>query len=122
MSKIISHDAAQAFIDGKKFKRGATQVTIIDDVVRLRLWGNTIAKRKLNGDVYNTKVTLAGYNTITTRERVNCLLDMLGANIAFLQGSFESKLIFKKEQKIIDVDCENWFTIDGDNLYSSDYV
>ena len=67
--------AATAFVGNRTFNGGNTTVTVENDTVTMRLHGHVIARmcRK-----YNTlALTLAGYNTLTTRARLNGLLHTL---------------------------------------------
>ena len=71
----IAQDAARAFIGERKFNRDNTQVrtsTIGDKpMTELILHGHVIARRR-NGQLF---VTLAGWPTVTTKSRLNALLD-----------------------------------------------
>jgi len=68
MRKITSQ-AIKAFTTSRNFTSGATQVISNDDLTLLLLHGNTIARR----DVVGTCINLCGWNTKTTRERLNGL-------------------------------------------------
>lgn len=71
----ITNDAINAFYSdcGKGWGRGNTSVTVDDGVVSLNLFGNKIAKRTIGRhDV--VEICMAGYGTVTTRERLNGLL------------------------------------------------
>ena len=72
----IAQDAARAFCNHRKFSRANTQVrtsTTIGDqpMTELLLHGNVIARRR-NGQLF---VTLAGWPTITTKSRLNALIE-----------------------------------------------
>ena len=67
----ISEDAARSFVARRKFNRSNTSITVDDDGrAVLSLHGNAIAAIH-GGELY---ITLAGWNTTTTRERVNGIL------------------------------------------------
>lgn len=68
MRKITSK-AVYNFMNGFNFSESNTTVKVNGDTVRLYLWGNLIAERTND----KLKITLAGYNTNTTRERLNGL-------------------------------------------------
>lgn len=81
----IDRDAARAFWSGTRFSRNNTKVTVYKNiVVRLYLHGNLIAIRRT--DRGWVMVTLAGWNTPTTRARLNAVLARLGAYISQGQG------------------------------------
>ena len=65
----ITEKAAKAFHNGYEFKSSNTRVVEVDRGVELYLHDNLIAHRS-NGNVY---VSLAGWCTPTTRERLNGL-------------------------------------------------
>mgnify|MGYP003306374925 CR=1 FL=1 len=65
----ITRQACQAFENGKNFTSNNTVVKAENNVVSMYLWGNEIAKKE-NGKLY---INLCGYNTNTTRERLNGL-------------------------------------------------
>ena len=67
----ISQDAALAFACNKPFTRNNTQVSVQGAGVGLSLHGNDIAGKHGDGDV---SITLAGWNTVTTRDRLNAIL------------------------------------------------
>jgi hypothetical protein len=68
----ITREACDAFVNGRDFSSGNTSV-IDNGATRMYLHGNMIAERS-DG---TTKVTLAGWPTPTTRERVNGVLAAL---------------------------------------------
>lgn len=70
--KKISIDAARAFLMGKKFKRGNTEVQALPNVSVLLLHGNEIAYRYNDPD-QTLSVTNAGWFSKTTKERLNAI-------------------------------------------------
>lgn len=70
--KKIDTQAAAAFVANIPFSGGNTIVTVENDTVIMRLHGHIIASmcRKDN----TLALTLAGYNTMTTRARLNGIL------------------------------------------------
>lgn len=73
----ITKEAAQAFIEGRNFHKSNTRVIkFLGNSVEFRLFDNMIAlySRKLN----TLFVTTAGYPTVTTKERLNGILDAFG--------------------------------------------
>jgi hypothetical protein len=87
MRKITSQ-AIKAFTTGRNFKSGATQVDVQDNgVASLLLHGNKIAT---NSPVEGLYINLCGWNTPTTRERLNGLPSVrihTKDGQAFLNGS-----------------------------------
>ena len=67
----ISQDAALAFAQSKPFCRSNTAVCVQGAGVGLSLHGNEIANKNGDGDV---SITLASWNTVTTRARLNAIL------------------------------------------------
>lgn len=70
--RLITKDMANAFYAGRKFNRDNTMVTFEKGVSKAYLHGNLIATYCRQDGML--EVTLAGWNTVTTRERVNGLL------------------------------------------------
>lgn len=82
MTRKITMQAVRALENSKNFKSGNTQVTYEPDreVARMFLWGNEIARKFDDGSLY---INLCGYNTVTTRERLNGLC---GVNLTTCKG------------------------------------
>jgi hypothetical protein len=72
--KLITRDAVIAFLNNYEFKRGNTEVTIGKDR-EIILFGNTIARYNMG----NIEISDCGWITVTTKERLNGLLEMLDA-------------------------------------------
>jgi len=73
MARIISTEAARAFLELGTYKKSNTEVRQEDGFSRMYLHGNLIAE--LVPHTTNMKLRLAGWNTPTTRERLNTILD-----------------------------------------------
>lgn len=69
----ITNEVVSAFLAGKKKTSGNTAT----DGTILTLHGNLIAERMPDGSIY---ATLAGWPTVTTRERLNGLSELLGVS------------------------------------------
>ncbi len=67
----ISEQAAQALLDGKRFKSGNTKVSGSGEKWGLYLHGHKIAEYHADDGVLF--ITTAGYSTMTTKERLNAL-------------------------------------------------
>ena len=85
--RIITANACKAFMDGTPFRLDNTEVKVSDGLVTLSLHGNIIAMRE--PDVQSIDVTTQGWNTMTTRERLNGLPNVRVHNsgsVLFLNG------------------------------------
>ena len=69
MVRKISELACKAFYNRENFKLSNTRVDVLDGVVKLKLWGNTIAKIEDNVVWF----TLSGWNTPTTKDRLRAI-------------------------------------------------
>ena len=78
----VTELATRAFFNGENFKLSNTEVHADCTGVYLYLWGNLIAKR-VNQRV---SISLAGYNTVTTRERLNGILKNFNKGITTKKG------------------------------------
>ncbi len=76
----ITEDAIRAFRNGRPFKRGNTEVKITGKLRQLMLHGNTIAVLEPSG----LFITSAGWETTTTKERLNGL-----PNVHIVQKDFQ---------------------------------
>jgi len=100
----ITRLAARAFIEGRRFHRDNTSVVIAQtgygDVKRLLLHGNIIAIQDLFSNTRNPskslmrtkgnlQITLAGWPTVTTRERLNTLLTESNIKQGIWQHKFD---------------------------------
>jgi len=77
----VTQQIANAFARGNKLTIGNT--TTNGQAVYLH--GNLIAQKNESG-IY---MTLAGWNTTTTRERLNGIAQVLGLDASFTQSKFE---------------------------------
>lgn len=68
----VTQEACRAFMCGYKFNGGNTQVLCtVNGNYEMYLHGNMIARR--NGNMNTFEITLAGWETVTTRDRLNGL-------------------------------------------------
>lgn len=109
--KKISKEAALAFAKGIAFNRGNTQVIIRGNNVSMLLHGNRIAERLLSSDVFSA--TLCGYNTVTTRERLNTLLYYTNSKSRFVQRDFEACLFHTETREITPINSDDFFLQEG---------
>lgn len=102
----ITEVAALAFDKDKAFRRGSTEVIVTALTTRLLLHGHTIATRfRKSGNVL---FTLAGWGTLTTRERVNGLLSVLGYPTRVIQSNRRHFLFHQGLSQPIGV-ADEWF-------------
>lgn len=79
----VSKNTIKAFLAGKACKVGNTSVTCTTGYCLLRLHGNLIAIRKIEtGEI---RVSDAGWQTPTTKERLNSLFSLLGVGVRVFQ-------------------------------------
>ena len=96
MSRRITQEICSAFLNGYKMSKSNSHVTITDEGAELYLHDNKIAKRE-NGKLL---VSMAGWDSVTTRERLNGL-----PGVSIFQKDWEQYL----NGEIIDP-C-GWYTI-----------
>lgn len=112
----ITANASNAFVANRPFSSGNTTVTVEDGITSMYLHGNLIAQ---NGASTGFRVRLAGWNTVTTRERINGLLQTMGFRCGFCQRNFEARWINQKGEDFAVSDTEwvvpykspNWTTV-----------
>jgi hypothetical protein len=93
----VTQQIANAFAQGNKMTVGNTMT----DGNAVFLHGNKIAERTNDGII----MTLAGWNTTTTRERLNGIAQVLGLDASFTQRKFEP--YFNGKQ----VGINQWFKV-----------
>jgi len=64
----ITEEAIEAFMNNKRFKKKNTEVYKGEFTTLLILFGNIIAYKHDNGSI---EITTCGWNSVTTRERLN---------------------------------------------------
>jgi len=120
----ITRLAARAFIEGREFHRDNTSVVIAQtgygDVKRLLLHGNIIAIQDLFSNTRNPskslmrtkgnlQITLAGWGTPTTRERLNGLLTEMGKREGIWQRNHEQYYGTHEDNRVIS--SSEWITV-----------
>lgn len=68
----ISEEAHEAFINQRRFKKGNTKVVVALDVRSMYLFGHEIVREDHEG----LKITSAGFNTRTTRDRLSAFINV----------------------------------------------
>jgi hypothetical protein len=102
--KKVTETIANAFAQGSKKSIGNTET----DGNAFYLHGNKIAEWREDG----LHMTLAGWNTATTRERLNGIAEVLGLKVSFTQKAFEPYL----NGKLIDKNA--WHNVQKVVLYA----
>jgi hypothetical protein len=86
--KKITQQAVNKFLNAETFKSKNTSVEVLPNVTILKLHGNAIAYR-YNDPEKTLSITTCGWNTNTTRERLNSLPDVsitVKKGIQYLNG------------------------------------
>jgi len=68
----ITYNAVQHFMNGKSFKSSNTEIVVSPNVTTFKLFGNEIAY-KYNDPEKTISITNCGYQTVTTKERLNAI-------------------------------------------------
>tara|TARA_R100000808_G_scaffold1753_1_gene7581 strand:+ start:472 stop:801 length:330 start_codon:yes stop_codon:yes gene_type:complete len=96
----VTQKIVSAFAQGEPAASGNTTT----DGNAIWLHGNRIAQRDESGSVW---VTLAGWPTVTTRERVNGLCEELGCNYRITQKNHNQVLTHLKSEETWDIDVHD---------------
>ena len=91
----VTREIVQAWARGDSLTVGNT----CTDGDTIWLHGNAIVWKTGDADVI--ALTLAGWNTVTTRERLNGVLNFYGIGYRFAQRNFEPVLILERD--VIDI-------------------
>ena len=73
--KKITLESVDAFMNARKFKKGNMEVEVLPNVTILKLHGNKIAYR-YNNPERTLSITDAGWQSKTTKERLNAIPDV----------------------------------------------
>lgn len=82
MSKKITQESVQAFLDCRPFKKSNMEVSREGTIYYLKLFGNKISAIERDGKMW---ISNAGWDTKTTKERLNGLP---GVNIQQKKGEW----------------------------------
>ena len=100
----ITRQMTEAFANNQAKRSGNDEVTVFEldskPYVRLYLHNNKIAEHVIGTNIL--KVTLAGWGTSTTRERLNGLMATLNLPIAFNQHKHEQYIRTASRGRKID--------------------
>ena len=84
MSRAITTNAIEKFLNAETFKSGNTSIEVLPNVTILKLFGNAIAYQ-YNDPERTLSITNCGYETATTKERLNALPNV---NIKQVKGKW----------------------------------
>ena len=70
--RSITRQSAEAFMNAERFKKGNMEVEVLPNVTVLKLFGMSIAYR-YNDPERTLSITNCGWDTPTTKERLNAL-------------------------------------------------
>ena len=99
----ITEQVTKAFFEGKNFKLSNTEVHADCTGVYLKLWGNLIAKRV--GE--RVSISLAGYNTSTTKERLRGILNRFNKTLVTKQG----KVFIKTDKDLQEININEFVIV-----------
>lgn len=111
----VSQLAATALLNNQTFFLNNTRVDYdryCNELV-MRLHDNSIACWQYSS--LSLSVSLAGFNTVTTRERLNTLLNLAGYTCRIVQRKGEAVLISTKDPKkkpLAYLRNRHWYTLD----------
>ena len=80
----ITKDSVRAFFNAEKFNKSNMQVEVLPDVTILKYHGNSIAFR-YNGIKKTILIQNCGWETNTTKERLNGVIQAAGLNYGLIQ-------------------------------------
>ena len=99
----ITEQVTKAFFEGRNFKLSNTEVHADATGVYLKLWDNLIAKRV--GE--RVSISLAGYNTSTTKERLRGILNKFNKTLVTKQG----KVFIKADKELQEININEFVIV-----------
>lgn len=112
----VSRLAATALVNNKTFSTlNNTRVTYDNGLncLTLSLHGNDVSRWYYSEQTL--AISLAGFNTVTTRERVNAVLDLAGSTCRIIQRKGEAVLISTKDPKkkpLTTLGVRKWYSLE----------
>ena len=86
--KKITKEATQAFINGVPYNNSNTKVVLFNDFALMTLFNNYIAKRGTTDNANAVILSDGGWETNTTKERLNGLLQLLDSPFFIMQRKY----------------------------------
>jgi len=78
--RLITEQSVTAFLNGNKFNKSNMSVEVEPNVTTLKYQGNAIAY-KYNDPKNTISITNCGWESTTTKERLNGVIELSGLNI-----------------------------------------
>jgi len=121
----ISIDSTRAFLNGDKFNRDNTKVSVNNNYAFMYLFGNWIARKNLKNG--NININNCGYTTTTTKDRLNAIIyySSSGHEYTHIFQKNHTWYIYKnttdKKGCIVDgyatpFKSKDWFSLVGDDV------
>ncbi len=79
--RLITRESVTAFLNAKKFNKSNMSVEVLPNVTVLKYQGNSIAY-KYNDPKQTISITSCGWESKTTKERLNGVIALSGLNIS----------------------------------------
>ena len=97
----VTFKTALNLINGVECRDNNTEIRSFDSSYygksyTMRLFGNMIASKTGKGDI---RVSMSGYNTVTTRERLNGILELCEKPYRFAQRNHKPVIVWMKDGK-----------------------
>ena len=92
----VTRETVKAFLNGERKQIGNTKT----DGQGLYLHDNKIAWRASDGDI---QINMCGWGTVTTRERLNGLLNLIGSDLGISQRNHAQCLVDKNADIIREI-------------------
>ena len=86
--KKITKEACEAFINGVPYNNSNTKVVLFNDFALMTLFNNYIAKRGTTDNANAVVLSDGGWESNTTKERLNGLLECLNAPFFIMQRKY----------------------------------
>lgn len=78
--RLITKESVKAFLNAKKFNKSNMSVEVLPNVTILKYQGNSIAY-KYNDPKQTISITNCGWESNTTKERLNGVISLSGLNV-----------------------------------------
>ena len=78
--RLITQESVNAFLNAKKFNKSNMSVEVLPNVTILKYQGNEIAY-KYNDPKQTISITNCGWESNTTKERLNGVISLSGLNV-----------------------------------------
>ncbi len=103
MSRSTAVKTVRAFLNGDKLKVNNTQT----NGTELYLFGNKIAYKKDNDII----ISMCGYNTITTKDRLNCLIDHVRPDFKIFSKDYTPFLVNCRTNESLKLNAQDEYNL-----------